>query len=235
MLVSPIITEPTLSTEAGETLTKAECLRVSTPCYCEENVYRILQLAATRGYSPQSLSAIFISNPERRIPIWMQRSGDERLDRLCVWDYHVVVAVNLHLQADAQIYDVDSTLNFPVSLGEYVRLALWHSPQACVAEHSGVEVIDMGHQFRCVSFDEMMTLFSSDRRHMMIPGSKTYFHPPPPYPCIAGKRTDNAHTLPLFLALNEPVVDDPFPVSHEEFSKVPGVLHTTASSLIGLT
>ena len=234
MLGPPSTKESSCTHCDNSTLSKEECLELSTPCYCEENVYRILRLAVSRGHNPQSLSAIFISNPERRVPIWLQKAGDRRLDGLCVWDYHVVVAVDLHLGGEAQVYDVDSTLEFPTSLARYIRLALWHSESIC-AGASVAPSMNMGHQFRCVSFDEMVSFFSSDRRHMMVPGTNNYIHPPPTYPCIVGRKAESPHTLPLFLAMSNSDERDQFLVRDMEFAQLPGVLYSNASSLLAPT
>ena len=42
-----------------------------TSCYCEENVYKLLE--GVRDAAPEklaSMSAVFISNPEKCVPLW---------------------------------------------------------------------------------------------------------------------------------------------------------------------
>lgn len=56
-----------------------------TPCYCEENVWRLIaqQPAPLR----QHLWAVFISNPNKAVPLWQQRAGREAEEGFCLWDY----------------------------------------------------------------------------------------------------------------------------------------------------
>jgi len=70
-----------------------------TRCFCEENVYRLLELL-------QHGNAIFISNKDKTVHF-------KNLD--ITWDYHVVAAVN------GKIYDHDAQdLQFPCSIDEWI-------------------------------------------------------------------------------------------------------------------
>lgn len=232
MLVDSSSNAVSTSFRVPEALSRSDCLNISTSCYCEENVWRILKLASSRGYQPQTLFAVFISNPQRRIPVWFQVSGEKTLDGLCVWDYHVVALVNPQPQSEPLIYDVDSNLPFPVSLTTYVRYALWH----CGTDYSGLQTAqsshDQGHQFRSVPYEQMIQRFASDRRHMVIPGTTSYFSDPPPVPCIRGAKAECEHTLPVFLQMDTEEECDPFCASAAHLGKPPGTLYNSAQALL---
>ncbi|KAJ7219824.1 hypothetical protein O6H91_Y468400 [Diphasiastrum complanatum] len=101
-----------------------------TACYCEENVYHLckslvhLNLAAPDA---SDLFVAFISNSVKQVPIWRQRSSAQE-NGLCMWDYHVVcIQKSLETDAGAFVWDLDTTLPFPVSFIQYIEEALQSS------------------------------------------------------------------------------------------------------------
>eukprot|EP00475_Leptophrys_vorax_P028051 TRINITY_DN4030_c0_g1_i2.p1 TRINITY_DN4030_c0_g1~~TRINITY_DN4030_c0_g1_i2.p1 ORF type:complete len:297 (-),score=-5.75 TRINITY_DN4030_c0_g1_i2:179-1069(-) len=80
-----------------------------TACYCEENVYLLCRSLVARGIAqPDDLAVVFISNADRKIPLWCQKAGTScgeaddsgssggtengRREEtgLVLWDYHVI-------------------------------------------------------------------------------------------------------------------------------------------------
>ena len=73
-----------------------------TRCFCEENVYRLLELL-------QKGSAVFISNKDKTV-----RFQNHNI----TWDYHVVAFIN------RKIYDHDAKkLPFPCSLDQWIEVS----------------------------------------------------------------------------------------------------------------
>ena len=135
-----------------------------TSCFCEENIWNftrlIKELTTSSNYEEleitikqsfhvksidevfryssldlENMYVIFISNKEKKVPIWNQRSGSDN-SRVAVWDYHVVAlykgqkfssstsiaivtASKTNCAADfvndSLIFDFDSSLPFPSS------------------------------------------------------------------------------------------------------------------------
>ena len=44
-------------------------------CYCEENVWKLCQRLQQDPYELQQSYAVFISNPDRTVPLWSQKAG----------------------------------------------------------------------------------------------------------------------------------------------------------------
>lgn len=86
-------------------------------CFCEENIYQLaVRLLETSLITEAQLFAIFISNSSKQVPVWEQKSSDERHEPV-VWDYHVIL-----LSRSGQeklIYDLDSYLPFPCHAMHY--------------------------------------------------------------------------------------------------------------------
>ena len=72
------------------------------PCYCEENVYHLIQRLSTEGRWAQ---AVFISNAARMCPFWRHKAGSGTAG-LVVWDYHVL-CMEQPPQGPALIWDLD--------------------------------------------------------------------------------------------------------------------------------
>jgi hypothetical protein len=165
-------------------------------CYCEENTYLLLKCLIEVGNDPDSLYAVFVSNQQRCVPIWRQRSaaarpGDDGGQQLAAWDYHVfaVQRDSPAAEEDSLVYDLDTTLEpFPCTFEQYRREAL-RDPR-----HAG---FPLRRLYRVVPARELFARFSSDRSHMRTPqGGWTM--PPPSWPPLGAELADK-NTLPLFL------------------------------------
>ncbi|XP_037329938.1 protein N-terminal glutamine amidohydrolase isoform X2 [Pungitius pungitius] len=63
---------------------------VYTSCYCEENVWKLCEFVRSERTAPlEELFVVFISNENRKVPLWKQRSGHG--EQPVIWDYHVVM------------------------------------------------------------------------------------------------------------------------------------------------
>ncbi|XP_068660523.1 protein N-terminal glutamine amidohydrolase isoform X3 [Aristolochia californica] len=124
----------------------------------------------------RDLFAVFISNENRRIPLWHQKASS-RTEGLILWDYHVL-CIQRHGRGNAlhQVWDLDTTLPFPVPLDQYVAEAVRPSLtlDSCFTR-----------LFRVVHAPLFLRCFASDRRHMKNPNGH-WMSPPPTYePIIA--------------------------------------------------
>ena len=101
---SPPSSPPSPSASVAALLTPEP---IYTACYCEENVYqlcvRLLALemegsggtggtGGTGGATGLTGYAVFISNRQKVVPVWCQRSAHSA-DAPVLWDYHVVLMV----------------------------------------------------------------------------------------------------------------------------------------------
>ncbi|XP_026205659.1 protein N-terminal glutamine amidohydrolase isoform X2 [Anabas testudineus] len=142
---------------------------IYTSCYCEENVWKLCDFVRTQGTAPlEQLFVVFISNENRMVPLWKQKSG--RGDQPVIWDYHVVL-LQVGLQPDSLIYDLDSVLSFPCSLKLYAAQAL----------RSDLNIRPEYHRkLRVVPADSFLLNFASDRSHMKN-SDGSWRMPPPLY------------------------------------------------------
>ena len=105
-------------------------------CYCEENIYKFCQ----RIEDLSDYFVLFISSLEKTTPIWCQKACSQP-GKPVVWDYHVILLyrpsnVDKHeidkispefssealcTKEECLIYDLDTLLDFPVSLNKYVQ------------------------------------------------------------------------------------------------------------------
>ncbi|XP_049458575.1 protein N-terminal glutamine amidohydrolase isoform X2 [Epinephelus fuscoguttatus] len=107
--------------EDGTTPSRENC--VYTSCYCEENVWKLCEFIRTERTVPlEELLVVFISNENRTVPLWKQKSG--RGDHPVIWDYHVILLQVGHQPSSSLVYDLDSELAFPCSLTLYAAEAL---------------------------------------------------------------------------------------------------------------
>lgn len=123
-------------------------------CYCEENIYRLADRLLKEGIVDQkdeSLKIVFISNPNKTIPVW-KKNGSR-----VVWDYHVILFQTNKTTSETKVFDFDSDLDFPISLDEYARICL-RSKDKIQPHYS--------HYFRVVDHAQLVQTFSSDRSHM---------------------------------------------------------------------
>eukprot|EP00873_Tetraselmis_striata_P002889 jgi/Tetstr1/423153/TSEL_013921.t1 len=170
-----------------------------TSCYCEENIYRLTQRLQEQPEQLRGeLFVVFLSNPQRMMELWCQRIAAP-VGGHAVWDYHVILLQkNAVSQAKedsggqcCQVWDLDSTLPFPVPLPQYRQHAL--KPPTVYPRW-----------FRVIPADVFLRNFASDRSHMVMPNGE-YAEPPPPYtPLVAHDGKTN--TLDSFLDMSRPDV-----------------------------
>lgn len=134
------------------------------PYYCEENVYH---LCSDERLGGGGKAVVFISNAGRTCAMSHQRNGHSGV---VIWDYHVIIACVSN--GNLVVYDLDSTLPFPIDLCTYVMASF---PSAVVEGYRPV--------FRVVSASVFRGTFASDRRHMRR-ADGTFLAPPPPWPAI---------------------------------------------------
>ena len=83
-----------------EDMLQADCLH--QPCYCEENVYLLMQKLSAQS---KWVQAVFISNAARMCPFWRQKAGSVPAG-LVVWDYHLL-CLEQPPQGPALVWDLD--------------------------------------------------------------------------------------------------------------------------------
>lgn len=168
-----------------------EC--IYTSCYCEENAWKLCEL--TRATRPGLLSncfVAFVSNRLEAVPIWRTKSGAGD-NGLAVWDYHVIFLFHPTDGRACQVYDLDTTVGFPVELGLYIQ-------RSFISEVPLDP--ELAPMFRVVGAAEFLETFASDRSRMVRPDG-TWKKTPPPYPCI---RTAASHNnLEHFISVDESV------------------------------
>lgn len=217
------------------------CMQVYTKNYCEENVYRILQLAEQKGIDHSKLFAVFISNPKRLVPFLMQKQASATNNSIVFWDYHVL-PVYQRAPNDIRVYDLDSKLPFGSLLQSYVHQSIKRGIKKAY-DGASIEELNtrhMGHEFRVVGWKQMKQWFSSDRRHMFAKKDDwlnldrdQYIAKPPSKPCIKAGNKSHVHSLPKFLKMSETLKMDAFSCD-DSLNSVPdpGKLLTSADALL---
>lgn len=152
-------------------LKRTEC--TYTSCYCEENVWHLCN--QVKNVCPERLPfcyAVFISNKDRKIPLWAQNAGKPP-DNLVVWDYHVIFIYKAET-AESLVYDLDTVLEFPCSFNKYFHTAIQEETDFAPGYH---------RCFRVISAETFLKTFASSRSHMRN-ADGNWISPPPNYPCI---------------------------------------------------
>ncbi|KAK7791700.1 hypothetical protein R5R35_008714 [Gryllus longicercus] len=159
-----------------------------TPCYCEENVWKLC--SEVRDRQPAELPScyvVFVSNDKRTVPLWRQRAGKEE-EKLVIWDYHVLF---LYAPDDrCLVYDLDSELPFPTHFHKYVT-------ETFRTDH--ILKSDYFRYFRVFPASVYLQHFSSDRRHMKRPDG-SWIKPPPDYLPIT--TSASPHNLEEFINMD---------------------------------
>lgn len=150
--------------------------------YCEENVWH---LAGEDAIDQDRAHVLFVTNASKRCALWCQQASEKPEDPV-VWDYHVVLIEEA--DAGAHIYDLDSTLEFPTPLRDYV-MKTFLSALALPPEFHP--------RFRLFEAKWFRESFSSDRSHMKKDDG-SWMAEPPSWPAI----TPEAAKLTLAQALN---------------------------------
>ncbi|XP_069135710.1 protein N-terminal glutamine amidohydrolase-like [Argopecten irradians] len=153
-----------------------------TSCYCEENVWKLCELVKDR--SPNKMSycyCVFISNENKQIPLFYQKSSASP-DGVVVWDYHVICIYND--DDTSLVYDLDTKLPFPCDFSEYTAKGIRPNLTLKKQYH---------RKFRVIPGSEFLSIFASDRSHM-LDANKQWLSEPPSYPCIqTSDSTNNIH------------------------------------------
>ncbi|CAD7701527.1 unnamed protein product [Ostreobium quekettii] len=175
-------------------LSRADC--TYTSCYCEENVHRLIDTLLQRGLAADAgaLFAVFISNPSRTVPLWAQRKGLNP-EGLVIWDYHVILIQEVAGSGDWLVWDLDTSLDFPVPFADYAGQAFKTMDWALGTQFDRF--------FRVIPAAAYLDNFASDRSHMVAEDG-SWKAPPPEYPCLVAK---NGDTMTLSKYLDMSIVD----------------------------
>lgn len=179
----PVVSNSLISSKENCTYTK---------CYCEENVWKLCEYL--KHHHPTELDhcySVFISNNERLIPLWQQKSS-QRIDTMVIWDYHVIFIYSPP-NGDTIVYDLDTTLPFPCDFKTYFLQGI-RSNQSLQPKFYRF--------FRVIPAASFLQTFASDRSHMLNDDGK-YMETPPDYPPI--KTQDSNHNIDDFISMDEKV------------------------------
>ncbi len=130
--------------------------------FCEENVWKLCQESL---FSDREIRVVFVSNPSKPVALWHQKAAPSP-EMPVIWDYHVFLLVK---DEEWQVWDLDTTLGFPLSASEY-----W---KATFAMGYALPV-EFQPWFRVLTGEEYQLHFSSDRSHMLDPQGKWMKEPP---------------------------------------------------------
>jgi hypothetical protein len=139
-----------------------------TPLFCEENIWQLAQKWVAAGVNVESLQVIFISNLQKQVVLFNQRSGADL--GYVVWDYHVIL--RRYDEGGDGVYDFDSLLPFPCNSREYFSATF--GLQAELSE-------SLQARLRIIPAVEYMQRLYSDRSHMYGVIDESKF---PPWPAI---------------------------------------------------
>lgn len=142
------------------------------PFYCEENVW---QLCAHPRWAAAERRVLCISNSERRVAMWGQRTAQHPHVPI-VWDYHVVLLLR-DPGRRFDVWDLDAQYPGPRSAERWLRTSF---------DHSGLLPPQYAPCFRMIDCADYRRHFRSDRRHMRSQDG-TPKQPPPPWPAIMGE------------------------------------------------
>lgn len=145
-----------------------------TPYYCEENIW---QLARHSRFNGLDAKVILITGPGSHRKLWFQRCSEDVTQPVC-WDYHVVLLVRDNI---SQIWDLDTTLDFPVNAATYFRKTFRGPDES----FDNTNIL-----FRTIDAKEYIDNFSSDRSHMRLT-SGDWAAPPPSWPPIVKNEISN--------------------------------------------
>jgi len=155
------------------------------PYFCEENIWHLCtDDRVTRNREPipvEDRRVVFISSARGRVAMRKQRAGGLQP---VLWDYHVV------LLAGGKVWDLDTTLGFPVDLAAWVK-------DSFVPLRS-----DFAPRFRVVDASTYLRTFGSDRSHMIGPDGAP-LKPFPPWP-----RIGVGMNLPSFADIETPFLGE---------------------------
>jgi len=131
--------------------------------YCEENIWKLCQLEFFEDTAVQIL--FLLPSQANFIAVWQQQLAKAK--QPVFWDYHVILLD----KSNAQIYDFDSLLPFPVDAKEYFSSSFAMDFPAYLP------------QFKVFERKDFIERFSSDRSHM-LDEQGNWMASPPVWPCI---------------------------------------------------
>ena len=132
--------------------------------YCEENSWKLCQ---EPDFLNKPAFVVFASNANKTCAIWHQKAAESDIDPV-VFDYHVFLLIQDEEQGWL-VFDLDSTLGFPVNAETYFRDSF--SADYFVPE-------DYRPLFRLLTPQQYIHHFSSDRSHMKDENGQ-WLQPPP--------------------------------------------------------
>lgn len=166
------------ATDSALEVERDQDLRV--PCYCEENVWRLAyRKIQARPNEQDCYFVAFISNSIKTVPMFFQRAASSPETSVC-WDYHVILLYAHPTERDVYVYDIDSVLDYPCTLAEYLRRSFPYEAPFVMAP-----------LFRVVPAALFLQHFSSDRMHMFNTKTKSWIATPPSYSIIRGHGESN--------------------------------------------
>ncbi|KAK9841278.1 hypothetical protein WJX74_003027 [Apatococcus lobatus] len=170
------VNSPALDPEVAAKLQRPLSLAY-TAWYCEENIYHLLSQLTLDRRTVGQLYAVFLSNPNRQLPLWCQKSGDDSHNGFICYDYHVIA---LEICSDKQtlVYDFDSLLPFPAKWDAFAATTIPPLPPSLR--------LDFARYFHVIEAATFLEGFASDRSHMKWPDG-SWKAPPPPHSCISAK------------------------------------------------
>ena len=164
---------------------------IYTPCYCEENIYKLCEYfdqipyestASTTLLHAPSLSfhVVFVSNPARTV-VLLNQSKSSRDDGGVVWDYHCVLVIKEQkIGGEAVVLDFDTRLGLVTPFVEWVGRTF-----------SPVVREQFQARFRVVDGAEYLRVFFSDRQHMIDERTGLFRVDPPVYEAIRPRSSGN--------------------------------------------
>ena len=146
------------------------------PYWCEENAWHL----CVDPRIGANAHVVIISNPTRTVALLHQRATP---GVPVIWDYHVIVVAHDRIGA-AQVWDLDSTLGFPLPLAAYASQTFPSGVAKRLAPR-------FAPRFRIIAVADYRARFGSDRRHMRD-GRGGWQQPPPPWPQIGSEHALDA-------------------------------------------
>jgi len=129
-------------------------------------------------------AVVVIANRGHTVALWHQRAAEVAGEPV-IWDYHVIVVSRD--PSVARIWDLDTTLGFPMPAPAYLDQTFRGGVRAALVP-----------SFRVIEAADYRREFASDRGHMRD-ADGGWQQPPPPWPPIG-----RGHTLDALLDADDP-------------------------------
>jgi hypothetical protein len=151
-----------------------------SPCYCEENVWRLVyrHLNTKEISDGWQYNVVFISNQRKCCPMFSQLAAINDPKGYVCWDYHVIVVrckrgAEAQNGSTAQVLDIDTQLTpYPCPFEVYLDGTFPYAAN-CQMDEQYMPL------FRVIDGNEYLKYFYSDRSHMLNEGE--WSAPPPSY------------------------------------------------------